>query len=146
MQRMTLEINCVAILTVSNNCISKVTGYDLQIWRCPIHCDHYWSTVLPHLSSNHSSFNHQSSLAVTSRHLVAKREKLGEECPWILPTSTSFMRRELTCRKILRYRTDGFTCPPKEVVLRSFISVKNPSSSFGFEPANLGSNGKHDNH
>jgi hypothetical protein len=39
--------------------------------------------------------------------------------------------------------TDGFTSPPKEVVLRIFIILKNLSSSAGFEPANLGSSGKH---
>jgi hypothetical protein len=38
--------------------------------------------------------------------------------------------------------TDDFTSPPKEVVLRIFITLKNPSSSAGFEPANLGSSGK----
>jgi hypothetical protein len=32
---------------------------------------------------------------------------------------------------------------PKEVVLRIVIAIKNPSSSAGSEPANLGSNGKH---
>jgi hypothetical protein len=31
-------------------------------------------------------------------------------------------------------------------VLRIFIAIKNPSSSAGFEPANLGYNGKHDKH
>jgi hypothetical protein len=43
----------------------------------------------------------------------------------------------------LRHGTDGFTSPPKEVVLRIFIILKNPSSSAGFEPKNLGSSGKH---
>jgi hypothetical protein len=42
--------------------------------------------------------------------------------------------------------TDGFTSPPKEVVLRIFIAVKNESLWAGPEPANLGSSGKHDNH
>jgi hypothetical protein len=42
--------------------------------------------------------------------------------------------------------SDGFTSPPKEIVLRIFIALKNPSYSVGFEPANLGSNDKHDNH
>jgi hypothetical protein len=41
-----------------------------------------------------------------------------------------------------RHGTGGFTSPPKEVVLRIFITLKNPSSSAGFEPANLGSSGK----
>jgi hypothetical protein len=31
-------------------------------------------------------------------------------------------------------------------VLQIFISLKNPSSSAGFEPTNLESNGKHANH
>jgi hypothetical protein len=35
----------------------------------------------------------------------------------------------------LRHETDGFTSPPKEVVLRIFITLKNPSTSAGIEPA-----------
>jgi hypothetical protein len=35
---------------------------------------------------------------------------------------------------------------PKEVMIRIFIIIKNPSSSTGFEPANLRSNGKHATH
>jgi hypothetical protein len=46
----------------------------------------------------------------------------------------------------LRHRTDGFTSPPKEVVLRIFITLKNPSTSAGIEPAYLGSSGEHANH
>jgi hypothetical protein len=34
----------------------------------------------------------------------------------------------------------------KEVVLRIFITIKNPSSSAGFEPANIDSSSKHANH
>jgi hypothetical protein len=49
----------------------------------------------------------------------------------------------LTCRKILRHGTDGFSSPPKEGVLRVFVALKNPLSSEGFGPANTGSNGKH---
>jgi hypothetical protein len=43
----------------------------------------------------------------------------------------------------LRHGTDGFTSLPKDVVLRIF---KNPSTSAGIEPANLGSSGEHANH
>jgi hypothetical protein len=43
----------------------------------------------------------------------------------------------------LRHGTDGFTSPPNEVVLRIFITRKNPST---IEPANLGSSGEHANH
>jgi hypothetical protein len=35
--------------------------------------------------------------------------------------------------------------PPKEGMLRIVIALKNPSPSAGVEPANLGSNGNHDN-
>jgi hypothetical protein len=46
--------------------------------------------------------------------------------------------------KIITWTAD-FPSPPKEVVLR-IIAPKTPSSSAEFEPANLGSNAKHDNH
>jgi hypothetical protein len=49
----------------------------------------------------------------------------------------------LTCRKILRHGAYGFTSPPKEVVLRISNAIEYPSSSAGFEPANLGFSGKH---
>jgi hypothetical protein len=38
---------------------------------------------------------------------------------------------------------NGFTSPPKEVVLQIIIAHKNPSLLAGFEPGNLASNGKH---
>jgi hypothetical protein len=38
----------------------------------------------------------------------------------------------------LRHGTDGFTSPTKEVMLRIFITLKNPSTSAGIEPATLG--------
>jgi hypothetical protein len=50
------------------------------------------------------------------------------------------------CRKILQHGIDGFTSPPKEVMLDTFITIKNPSSSAWFEPENHGCNGKHDSH
>jgi hypothetical protein len=57
----------------------------------------------------------------------------------------SCLKGSLTCRNIL-LAADGFTSPLKEGVIRIFIVLKNPSLSTGFEPANLGSNGKHANH
>jgi hypothetical protein len=42
--------------------------------------------------------------------------------------------------------TDGFTSPPKEVVLRIFIALKKSIDLVRFEPANFVPNGKHDNH
>jgi hypothetical protein len=59
-----------------------------------------------------------------------------------------YLRRvlSLTCSKISRHGANGFTSPPKEGVLRIFIALKNPSPSAGFEPTDLGANGKHANH
>jgi hypothetical protein len=59
--------------------------------------------------------------------------------------SLSFLLGSLTCCKILRLGSDGFTFPSKEVVLRIFIAIKNQRPSAGFEPANLKPNGKHAN-
>jgi hypothetical protein len=46
----------------------------------------------------------------------------------------------------LRHRTDGFTSPLKEGMLRFFFALKNPTALAGFEPANLGTGGQHNNH
>jgi hypothetical protein len=56
------------------------------------------------------------------------------------------LKGSLTCRKIIRHGSDGFTSCPKEGVLQIFIALKNPSPSAGFEPENIGPNGKHANH
>ena len=58
-----------------------------------------------------------------------------------MTTSTSF--RDLLHAANLRHGTDGFTSPPKEGMLRIFFSLKNPTVSAGFEPANLGTKGHH---
>jgi hypothetical protein len=42
--------------------------------------------------------------------------------------------------------TSGFTSHPKEGVMRIFIALKKSIPSVGFEPATLGSSGKHTNH
>jgi hypothetical protein len=87
------------------------------------HCDHFWYILRPHLSFNHSWFIHQSSLAVTSRHLVEKQEKLGEKLPWILLMKYLFSYLPGSCRKILRHGTHCFTPPPEKVLPRIFIAL-----------------------
>jgi hypothetical protein len=74
------------------------------------------------------------------------RETRVRNGPWILPTSTYHARRVLLHAINLRHGTNGFTSPPKEGVLQILSPLKNPSSSAAFEPANLGSSGKHSNH
>jgi hypothetical protein len=57
-----------------------------------------------------------------------------------------YVNGSLTCRKILRHGTSGFTFHPKEGAQQVFIALKNPIASAGFEPATLGLSGKHTNH
>jgi hypothetical protein len=64
----------------------------------------------------------------------------------LLRSISVIFRRDFQQAVKCRYVTDDFTSPPKEVVLRIFIALKNPSPSAGFEPANLGSSGKHANY
>jgi hypothetical protein len=47
---------------------------------------------------------------------------------------------------LILHGTNDFASPKKEVVLRILIPLESPLSSAGFEPMNVGSNGKHDNH
>jgi hypothetical protein len=43
-----------------------------------------------------------------------------------------------TCYKILRHGTDGFTSPPKEVLLCIFMALTNPMSRLDLNPRTLG--------
>jgi hypothetical protein len=78
----------------------------------------------------------------------------GSQETWVRNGGFEFSLRNISihARKVLlhavnlRHVTDGFTSPPKEVVLQIFITLKNPSTSVGIEPANLGSSGEHANH
>jgi hypothetical protein len=69
----------------------------------------------------------------------------GMAAEFCLLVSLSYLKFSVTCRKISGHGADG-SSPPKEIVLRISMALKNPSFLAGFEPANLGSNGKHDNH
>jgi hypothetical protein len=85
---------------------------------------------------------------ICGSHLVANQEELGkgndEFCLLSIFVHTS--KGSLICLKILRHEANGFASPPKEGVLWIFIALKNPSSSAGIEPAELGSNVKYANH
>jgi hypothetical protein len=102
----------------------------------------------PHLSSIHSWFIQQSSLLwLQQTHLVAKCGKTGWEMTAEFCLSISTIPQGiLTCCKILWYAANSFTSSLKEVVLRIFIALKNPSVLAGFKHINLRSNGKHDIH
>jgi hypothetical protein len=63
--------------------------------------------------------------------VLAKQEKLAREMMNLAFQSifAHTSKGSLTCRKIFIHGADGFTSPPKEGVLRNFISLKNPSLS-----------------
>jgi hypothetical protein len=66
--------------------------------------------------------------------------EVGETWPLNFTKHLFHARNVLLHAVNLRHATDD---PPKEVVPRIFITLKNPSSSTGFEPANHGTSGKH---
>jgi hypothetical protein len=80
------------------------------------------------------------------RHLVAKQEKHGEGNEFVLRSIFVHASKwYFTCYKNLQHGAYGFTSPPKDSTLKFFLPLK----SFAlvvFEPARLGSNGKHANH
>ena len=80
-----------------------------------------------------------------ARDPSSERWKYGREiCPVILPKfRLPHKFRDLLHAVNLGHGTDGFTSHPKEGVLRIFFRPKNPKSSAGFEPANLGTKGQH---
>jgi hypothetical protein len=139
------EIWKIYLLFISLLLLLMFTGYHK---RQPIQCSHYWSIVLPrhywsivlpHLSCNHSSFIHQSCLAVTSRHLAVKQEKISQKWPWILPTSISFHTcRDLkTCCKIIWHGADGFMSSPKKSCYGFSSSLKIHCPLPGLNPQTL---------
>jgi hypothetical protein len=90
--------------------------------------------------------------SILIRLLEPSSSEAGET--WVINMTAEFLltkhlfraRKFLLHAVNLRHGTDDFPSPPKEVVLRIFITLKNPSSSAGFQPANLRFSGKHANH
>jgi hypothetical protein len=91
-------------------------------------------------SAKLSGSNQQTPSSKVWRNLVRNGREFCRRSIFHTPQGS------LTCHKISRHGADDFAFPPKEVVLRIFIALKNPSSSAGFEPMNFRYNGNHDNH
>jgi hypothetical protein len=99
------------------------------LWPLLIHC------ASPFIHPPELSGSNQQ----THTHTVAKKEKHGEKCPRILPEFISFsLYGILTCRKILRHVTNGFTSLRRKEVLRIFIALKIHRSRPDLNPRNLG--------
>jgi hypothetical protein len=80
------------------------------------------------------------SWCVRQSHLAGSQETEGEKWRQFSLRNIFIHTRKVLLHAVnLRHGTDGFTLPPKEVVFRIFITLKNPSNSVGIEPANLGS-------
>jgi hypothetical protein len=102
------------------------------VWRCafcsewPVHWLHKfyssWYDRQSHLASNQETWVRNDRWILLTKHLYS--------CPKVLLHAVN-----------LRHGTDGFTSPPKEVVLRICITLKNPSTSAGIEPANKAADG-----
>jgi hypothetical protein len=88
------------------------------------------------------SGSHQYSGGPVSRYISGESRRRGEGNENLVSPSPWDFKRFLTCRKILRHGTSGFTSHPKECVLRIFIALKNPSPWPG---STFGSSGKYTN-
>jgi hypothetical protein len=69
----------------------------------------------------------ETSLAVTSAVRRSFHPRVGEGNENLVYSSPWDFNRSLTCRKILRHGNSSFTFHTREVVLRIFIVLKNPS-------------------
>jgi hypothetical protein len=116
------------------------------IQRVPCTAAIFWSIVRPHLISNHSWLIHQNSLVAAE----IPSSKTGS-C-WEISlnladvVSLSYSKGMFNIPWNLTTWGRRLYFPPKEGVTRIFVALRNPSPSAGFEPANLGSDGKHANH
>jgi hypothetical protein len=104
-----------------------------------MHRDHYWSIVRP--SSEFLSFlihPQEISSSDQQRHLVAKRETWQEMAVYLQKYLFHTPQGSLTCLKILWHGADGFTSPPKELVLRILSPLKISLPRPGLNPLTLG--------
>jgi hypothetical protein len=98
-----------------------------------------WSAmVMMTPAGDNSWLVHQSSLAVLPADTSGTSRKNGRRSENFAHKYLKDLKGSLTCRKILRHGTSGFTSHPKEGVLRIFIVLKNPSPWPGLKPRPLG--------
>jgi hypothetical protein len=122
----------------------------LLLWgvrtRRPLHCDHFWLLCVPVWFIIIPDSSTSALLRLPLETLVAKQEKLREQklpLNFAYSVSRLYSYGPLTCRKILRHGSDGYL--PSEGSRRmDFCNPLKRLSSAGFEPVNLGNNGKHD--
>jgi hypothetical protein len=103
-------------------------------------CQHRETVVMTMPAGDNSWLVHQSSLEVPPTETSGASRRNGRRSENFAYQYLKYLKGSLTCRKILRHGTSGFTSHAKECVLRIFIA------SARFEPATFGSSFKHTNH
>jgi hypothetical protein len=97
-----------------------------------------WRAMVMKLSAGDNSWLvNQSSLAVLPVETSGASRRNGRRSENFAYQYLKYLKGFLTCRKVLRHRTSGFTSRPKEGVLRIFIVLKNPSPRRGLNPRPL---------
>jgi hypothetical protein len=102
---------------------------DMSAWRAMV-------MIMP--AGDNSWLVHQSSRAVLPAETSVESRRNGRRSENFAYQYLKNLKGPLTCRKILRNGTSGFTSHPKEGVLRIFIALKNPSTRPGLNPRPLG--------
>jgi hypothetical protein len=85
-------------------------------------------------AGDNSCLVHQSSLTVLPAETSGASRKNGQRSDTFAYQYLKYLKGSLTCHKILRHGTSGFTFHPKEGVLRIFIALKNPLPRPGLNP------------
>jgi hypothetical protein len=97
-----------------------------------------WRTMVVMMSAADNSWLvHQSSLAVLPAETSGASRGNGRKSENFAYQYLKYLKGSLTCRKILRHGTSGFTSHPKEGVLRIFIALKDPSPRPNLNPRPL---------
>jgi hypothetical protein len=92
--------------------------------------------VMP--AGDNSILVRQSSLAVLPAETSGASRRNGRRSEDFSYQYLKYHEGFLTCCKILRHGTSGFTFHAKEGVLRIFIALKSPSPRSGLNPRSLG--------
>jgi hypothetical protein len=103
---------------------------DTWAWRAMV--------MMMMLAGENSWFVHQSSQAVRPAQTSVASRRNGRRNENFAYQYLKYLKGSLTCTKILRDGTSGFTSHPKDGVLRIFIALKNPWPRPGLNPRPLG--------
>jgi hypothetical protein len=102
---------------------------DIWTWRAMV--------IMMMPAGDNSWLVHQSSLAALPAETSGASRRNGRRSENFAYQYLKYLEGSLTCRKILRHGTTGFTSHPKVGVLRIFIALKNPSPWPGLNPRPL---------